>query len=179
MKTFDVIVAGVGAMGAQTCWHIAHRGQRVLGLDRYDIPNSMGSSHGVHRIIRLAYFEHPLYVPILRRAYELWRQTEQLAGEQLLFVTGSLDIGPSGSDAIAASLESCRLHSLAHELLDAAAVHARFPGYRLPPPSIRATDGSSHPSARSSRRLRLPCRLVRRCAPARQSWLSSVFPAAA
>ncbi len=109
---FDVIVAGVGAMGAQICWHLARRGKRVLGLDRYDIPNSMGSSHGVHRIIRLAYFEHPLYVPILRRAYELWRETEQLAGEQLLFVTGSLDIGPEGSPVIRGSLESCKLHSL-------------------------------------------------------------------
>lgn len=130
--SFDVIVAGVGAMGAQTCWHLASRGQRVLGLDRYDIPNSMGSSHGVHRIIRLAYFEHPLYVPILRRAYELWRQTEQLFSEQLLFVTGSLDIGPSGSPVIEGSLASCKLHSLAHELLDAADVNARYPGYRLP-----------------------------------------------
>ncbi len=132
METFDVIVAGVGAMGAQTCWHLARRGQRVLGLDRYDIPNSMGSSHGVHRIIRLAYFEHPLYVPILRRAYELWRQTEQLAGEQLLFVTGSLDIGPTGSPVIHGSLESCKLHHLPHELLGSPEVNARFPGYRLP-----------------------------------------------
>jgi sarcosine oxidase len=132
MKNFDVIVAGVGAMGAQTCWHLASRGQRVLGLDRYDIPNSMGSSHGVHRIIRLAYFEHPLYVPILRRAYELWRQAEQLAGEQLLFVTGSLDIGPAGSKVVEGSLASCKQHDLPHELLDAATVNARFPGYSLP-----------------------------------------------
>jgi sarcosine oxidase len=130
--SFDVIVAGVGAMGAQTCWHLASRGQRVLGLDRYDIPNSMGSSHGVHRIIRLAYFEHPLYVPILRRAYELWRQTEQLFGEQLLFVTGSLDVGPTDAPVIKGSLESCKLHSLDHELLDGEAVNARYPGYKLP-----------------------------------------------
>lgn len=130
--SFDVIVAGVGAMGAQTCWHLANRGQRVLGLDRYDIPNSMGSSHGVHRIIRLAYFEHPLYVPILRRAYELWRQTEQLFGEQLLFVTGSLDIGPADAPVIKGSLESCTLHSLAYELLGGETVNARYPGYKLP-----------------------------------------------
>lgn len=130
--SFDVIIAGVGAMGAQTCWHLASRGQRVLGLDRYDIPNSMGSSHGVHRIIRLAYFEHPLYVPILRRAYELWRQTEQLFGEQLLFVTGSLDIGPADAPVIKGSLESCKLHSLAYELLDGEGVNARYPGYKLP-----------------------------------------------
>lgn len=132
MAQFDVIVAGVGAMGAQACWHLARRGQRVLGLDRYDIPNAMGSSHGVHRIIRLAYFEHPSYVPILRRAYALWRETEQLAGEQLLYATGSLDIGAEGSAIIAGSLESCRQHALAHEILSAADVTARYPGYRLP-----------------------------------------------
>lgn len=119
-------------MGAQACWHLARRGQRVLGLDRYDIPNAMGSSHGVHRIIRLAYFEHPSYVPILRRAYALWRETEQLAGEQLLYVTGSLDAGSEDSAIIAGSLESCRQHALPHEVLSAAEVNARFPGYRLP-----------------------------------------------
>ena len=132
MPAFDVIVAGAGAMGAQTCWHLARRGQRVLALDRYDIPNAMGSSHGVHRIIRLAYFEHPLYVPILRRAYSLWRETEQLAGEQLLFVTGSMDIGPEGSPVVSGSLESCRIHGLDHEVLSAGDVVRRYPGYRLP-----------------------------------------------
>ena len=132
MPAYDVIVAGVGAMGAQTCWHLARRGKRVLGLDRYDIPNAYGSSHGVHRIIRLAYFEHPLYVPILRRAYELWRETEQLAGEQLLYVTGSLDIGAKDSAIVAGSLASCAEHNLAHELLTADEVNARYPGYNLP-----------------------------------------------
>ncbi|WP_244534639.1 N-methyl-L-tryptophan oxidase [Hyphomicrobium sp. CS1GBMeth3] len=132
MTTFDVIVAGIGAMGSQTCWHLAKRGKRVLGLDRYDIPNGMGSSHGANRIIRLSYFEHPLYVPILRRAYELWREAGQKAGEQLLYTTGSLDIGPSGSPIIEGSLESCRQHDLPHTLLTAADIGARFPGYRLP-----------------------------------------------
>ena len=71
-------------MGAQTCLRLAERGQRVLGLERFDIPHTMGASHGVNRIIRLAYFEHPSYVPLLRRAYELWRDLEARAGEQLL-----------------------------------------------------------------------------------------------
>lgn len=119
-------------MGAQACWHLARRGQRVLGLDRHDIPNAMGSSHGVNRIIRLAYFEHPSYVPILRRAYALWREAEQHAGEQLLFITGSLDAGTEGSPIIEGSLESCRQHALPHEILSSADVNARFPGYRLP-----------------------------------------------
>lgn len=132
MAAFDVIVVGTGAMGAAACWQLARRGKKVLGLDRYDIPNAMGSSHGVNRIIRLAYFEHPAYVPILRRAYELWRETEQLAGEQLLWITGSLDIGASGSKIVEGALASCRQHGLHHEVLSAADAMARYPGYRLP-----------------------------------------------
>lgn len=132
LGTFDVIVAGVGGMGAQTCLRLAESGQRVLGLERFDIPHAMGSSHGVNRIIRLAYFEHPSYVPLLRRAYELWRQLEQRAGEQLLYITGSMDIGPSGSAVLAGSLASCREHDLPHEVLNAAEIMRRYPGYRLP-----------------------------------------------
>lgn len=132
MTHYDVIVAGVGGMGAQTCYQLAKSGHRVLGLERFDIGHTMGSSHGVNRIIRLAYFEHPSYVPLLRRAYQLWREEEAAFGEQLLYITGSLDIGPGGSAVIAGSLESCRLHGLPHEHLDAASVMRRFPGYVLP-----------------------------------------------
>jgi sarcosine oxidase len=132
-QTFDAIVAGVGGMGAQTCLRLAEKGIRVLGLERFDIPHNMGSSHGVNRIIRLAYFEHPSYVPLLRRAYELWRDLERRAGEQLLYTTGSLDIGPSGSAVVENSCASCRLHDLAHEVLSASEVTRRYPGYALPP----------------------------------------------
>ena len=128
-KLYDVIVAGVGAMGSAACWHLARRGQRVLGLDRFDIPNSMGSSHGVNRIIRLAYFEHPSYVPLLRRAYALWRETEQRFGEQLLYVTGSLDIGRPDSRLVTGSLASCREYNLPHDVLESREVHRRYPGY--------------------------------------------------
>jgi sarcosine oxidase len=129
---YDVIVAGVGGMGSATCWQLARRGATVLGLERFDIPHAMGSSHGLNRIIRLAYFEHPDYVPLLRRAYALWRETETSWGEQLLFVTGGLDIGPPESRTVTGSLEACRLHDLPHELLDAAEINRRFPGYRVP-----------------------------------------------
>src|SRR5205814_1833452 len=63
--TYDVIVVGVGGMGSAACYHLARRGKRVLGLERYDVPHAMGSSHGVNRIIRLAYYEDPRYVPLL------------------------------------------------------------------------------------------------------------------
>src|SRR5215510_2458493 len=96
-KHYDVIVIGVGGMGSATVYQLARRGRRVLGLERYDIPHEQGSSHGLTRIIRLAYYEHPSYVPLLRRSYELWRERERQAGEQLLHITGSIDAGPPGS----------------------------------------------------------------------------------
>src|SRR6188768_2631261 len=97
-ERFDSIVVGVGGMGSAALYHLARRGQRVLGLERFDLPHEMGSSHGVTRLIRLAYYEHPAYVPLLVRAYELWRELQTEAGEQLLHITGSIDAGPAGSE---------------------------------------------------------------------------------
>ena len=70
-SNFDAIVVGLGAMGSAAACHLAGRGKRVLGLDRFAPPHAFGSSHGQTRIIREAYFEHPVYVPLVRRAYEL------------------------------------------------------------------------------------------------------------
>ena len=135
--TYDAIVVGLGGMGSAAAWQLARRGQRVLGLERFDIPHAMGSSHGVTRIIRLPYYEDPAYVPLLRRAYELWREAERATGESLLILTGSLDGGPEDGDVFAGALASARLHGLAHEVLTGAEVNERFPGYRLPP-ALRA-----------------------------------------
>jgi len=129
--TYDLIVIGVGGMGSATVYHAARRGLSVLGLEQFDIPHAQGSSHGVNRIIRLAYYEHPSYVPLLRRAYELWRELENHAGERLLIVTGSIDAGHAESRTVQGSLLSCKQHHLPHELLDAAALRTRFPGYQL------------------------------------------------
>ncbi|MGH8951678.1 MAG: N-methyl-L-tryptophan oxidase [Acidimicrobiia bacterium] len=129
---YDVIVIGVGGMGSAAVHHLARRGAQVLGLERFDIPHDLGSSHGVNRIFRLAYYEHPSYVPLMLRARELWHELEATAGERLVHVTGSVDAGPAEGDVFSGSLESCRIHGLEHEVLDASALNARFPGYRLP-----------------------------------------------
>ncbi|TDR94967.1 N-methyl-L-tryptophan oxidase [Enterovirga rhinocerotis] len=131
-NSYDVIVIGVGGMGSAACWHLARRGVRVLGLERFDIPHTMGSSHGFNRIIRLAYFEDPSYVPLLRRAYENWRELESRFGEQLLFITGSVDAGPAGSAMVEGSLAACREHDLPHRVLSGTELHAVAPGYDLP-----------------------------------------------
>src|SRR5690348_11857127 len=103
---YDVVVVGVGGMGSATVFHLARRGYKVLGLERHNIPHAHWSSHGSTRIIRLCYYEHPSYVPLLRRAYELWHDLETEAKEKLLYVTGSIDAGPKGSDVFEGSRES-------------------------------------------------------------------------
>src|SRR5260370_8027863 len=101
---YDVIVIGVGGMGSAALYHLAARGRRVLGLERFDVPNDMGSSHGITRIIRLAYYEHPSYVPLLRRSYELCRELQSEAGEQLLYITGSVHPRPPATPSLAPPL---------------------------------------------------------------------------
>jgi sarcosine oxidase len=131
-QSYDVIVAGVGAMGSAACWHLARRGLKVLGLERFDLGHAMGSSHGLTRIIRLAYFEGSHYVPIVRRAHELWAETGAEAGMQLLHVTGSLDLAPEGAGPVESSLQSCLDHGLTHEVLDGKEIARRFPAFHLP-----------------------------------------------
>lgn len=129
--TYDAIVIGIGGMGSAAMYHLARRGKTVLGLEQFSIPNNLGSSHGINRIIRLAYAEHSSYVPLLRRAYELWRELENLIEERLLFITGSIDAGPENGEIVSGSLHSCTVHHLPYELLSSKSVRRRFPGYRL------------------------------------------------
>ncbi len=129
---FDTIVVGVGGMGSAAVYHLAQRGQRVLGLEQFDVPHDMGSSHGVTRVIRLTYFEHPSYVPLLARAYALWRELEQAGGEQLLHITGSIDAGAPDSFVVEGSISSCAEHNLAHDVLTSGELTHRFPGFNLP-----------------------------------------------
>jgi sarcosine oxidase len=128
-ERYDVVVVGVGGMGSAALYHLARRGQRVLGLERFDIPHEHGSSHGLTRIIRLAYFEDPSYVPLVRRSYELWRELEEETGERLLYTTGILE---AGERIYEGALRSCREHDLPHEELDGREVGMRFPAFRLP-----------------------------------------------
>lgn len=130
MERYDVVVVGVGGMGSAALYHLARRGKRVLGLERFDVLHDQGSSHGLTRIIRLAYGEHPDYVPLLHRAYELWRELENEAGEQLLHVTGAIE---GGDGILEGVLRSCGEHGLPHEVLTGKEVARRFPAYALPP----------------------------------------------
>lgn len=131
-KTADVAVIGLGAMGSAALYHLASRGVRVIGFDRLTPPHVFGSTHGLSRIIREAYYEHPLYVPLVQRAYELWADLERLTGGRLLQQTGGLMIGPRDGALVSGALRSAREHSLAHEELTAAEVHSRYPAFAVP-----------------------------------------------
>lgn len=131
-KRFNVIVVGVGGMGSATCYHLAKRGQRVLGLEKNNIPHDLGSSHGYTRIIRLAYYEHPSYVMLLKRAYELWDEIERVTGEKIFYKTGSIDAGPADSWVFKGSHRSVVEHGISHEVLTGIELAQKYPGYQLP-----------------------------------------------
>jgi sarcosine oxidase len=124
---YDVIVAGLGGMGSATAYHLAGRGRRVLGLERYSPAHDKGSSHGQSRIIRQAYFEDPSYVPLLLRAYELWEHLERETGVDLMTLTGGLMIGPPESRPFAGSKATADEYGLPYEVLDAAELKRRYP----------------------------------------------------
>src|SRR6516165_2474702 len=117
MAAWDVIVVGVGAMGSSTLYQLSRRGLRVLGLEAFEPGHRLGSSHGESRVIRLAYFEHPSYVPLLRRAYTLWSELEQESGRDLLTLTGGLMLGLPDSELVSGARASAELHGLEHEVL--------------------------------------------------------------
>lgn len=133
---YDAAVVGLGAMGSACAHALAARGARVIAFDRLAPPHGLGSSHGHTRIIREAYYEHPLYVPLVRRAYERWAELERESGRSLFLQTGGLWAGPELGPLVSGAARSAREHGVPHELLDAAAVASRFPAYRLPPGSV-------------------------------------------
>ncbi len=126
---FDVIVVGLGGMGSAAAYHLARRGQHVLGLEKFTPAHDKGSSHGGSRIIRQSYFEDPAYVPLLLRAYELWDELATDSAREVYRLTGGLFIGPPGCLTVAGSLRTSRKWDLPHEVLDAAEIRSRFPNF--------------------------------------------------
>src|ERR1700694_4166258 len=114
MPAIDVVVVGLGAMGSATAYHLARRGRRVVGIERFRPGHECGSSHGATRIIRLGYYEHPSYVPMLRRAYALWRELEAAAGRPLLQITGIAEIGRPDGRLVSRTLLGAPTPELSH-----------------------------------------------------------------
>src|SRR5271170_4313608 len=133
-NNYDAIVVGVGGMGSATLFELARRGRRVLGLEQFPLGHDQGSSHGHTRIIRQAYYEHPDYVPLVRRAYERWYDLEQRLGRHLLTSCGCLSIGSQESELLQGVRLSAKQHRLPVEELSAADLRDRFPTFHFGEP---------------------------------------------
>lgn len=128
----QIAVIGLGAVGSAALCRLARRGARAVGIEQFDLGHDRGSSHGPTRMIRLAHFENSSYVPLLRRAYALWRELEAAAGQRLVVATGIAEIGPPEGELVRGTLAAASCYSLAHEVLDAKALMRRHPSFRLP-----------------------------------------------
>lgn len=130
---YDALVVGLGAMGSATVYELAARGVKVIGVDAFDPPHTLGSTHGRSRIIREAYYEHPSYVPLVQRAYAKWATLERDASVTLFRQTGGVNIGLPSCGLVAGALESATRHGLDVELLSADEIERRFPAFAVEP----------------------------------------------
>ena len=130
MANWDVIVIGLGGVGSAAAARLAARGCRVLGIDQFEPVHKRGSSHGRTRMIRQAYFEHPAYVPLLRRAYELWDELERQTDQRLFHRTGLAQWGPADGVVVPGVLRSAAEHGLQIEEYSASEATRRWPAMR-------------------------------------------------
>ncbi len=134
-QTVDVIVVGLGAHGSAAVWQLAKRGLNVIGFDAFTPPHTLGSSHGETRVIREVYSEHPDYVPIVQRGYEIWRELEQASADdgdptQLLEITGGITMGSPEGTGVTGVKRSSEAHGLPVEILDPAEIRRRWPQFQ-------------------------------------------------
>ncbi|TCM55966.1 monomeric sarcosine oxidase [Rhizobium sp. PP-F2F-G48] len=137
---FDIAIVGLGAMGSAAAAHLAARGVSVIGFDASYPAHGLGSSHGDSRLIRLGYFEDPSYVPLLQRAYANWRAMESRLREDILTITGVLQIGLPDSKIVSGTRKSSEIYGLAAETLDAATLRARHPAFAIDDDEIAVLD---------------------------------------
>lgn len=140
---FDVAVIGLGGMGSAALAHCGARGASVIGIEQFGIAHDRGSSHGKSRMIRKAYFENPAYVPLVLRAYDLWRELERQSGEELLRITGVLAVGAESSKIVQRTVATATQHGLPVEQLSRREISARYPMLMLQPDELGVfeTDG--------------------------------------
>src|SRR6478735_9287746 len=131
MERYDVTVVGVGGVGSAALYHLARRGVRAIGVDRFSPPHDRGSTHGHTRVIRQAYYEHPNYVPLLRESYREWFDLESHVGKNLFHQIGLLEVGPEDGTVVPNVLSAAAQYDIPVESLGAAEVESRWPGLRI------------------------------------------------
>ncbi len=135
---YDTIVLGLGVMGSAVAYQLAKSGANVLGIDQYDPPHKLGSSHGSSRVTRQAIGEGEQYTPLVMRSNEIWREIEAETGLPLLEITGLLIISNDSQTTVShvedffqTTVEIARKFDIKHELLDATEIRNRFPAYSV------------------------------------------------
>lgn len=136
---FDVIILGLGAMGSAATYQLSKRGVRVLGIDQYNPPHSLGSSHGETRMTRQAIGEGEQYVPLVLRSHEIWREVEGLTGRKLLYPIGGLFLGAQDSQVtphncfnfLQQTIDAAKKFDIKHDILDTAQLKKRFPQFNV------------------------------------------------
>jgi sarcosine oxidase len=152
MESYDVVVVGLGALGSSAAMHLARRGKRVLGLERFELGHRRGASHDSSRILRHSYHT-PAYVRLTQEAYADWAALERWSGEQLVTVTGGLDLFPPSpaipSDDYTSSLTEV---GIGFEMLDVAEIGRRWPQFSLPSGTVGLYQerGAIVPAARTT-----------------------------
>ncbi|MDG1874679.1 MAG: N-methyl-L-tryptophan oxidase [Mariniblastus sp.] len=134
---YDCIVIGFGGVGSAALWEAAKKGWKVLGIDRFGPAHTQGSSHGQTRIIRRAYFEHPSYVPLTHRAFDLWEELNKRhrtspSIKELITQVGLLQIGSSDSEVIRGIQKSADIHGLSIETFTPEEIQRRLPIFKIP-----------------------------------------------
>lgn len=133
IETYDIVVVGLGAHGSAALWHLSKTGLKIAGIDRFSPPHQHGSSHGESRIIRQAYHENPLYVPLVQAAYPIWTELNERTGEPIFQKTGGLLLGKADTNVVSGARRSADTHKIPYDYLDAAAIRKRFPAFRAGP----------------------------------------------
>lgn len=140
MKDYDYVVIGLGAVGSAALYFLSKRGKRILGIDRFDPPHSMGSSHGETRITRLAVGEGREYVKFARRSQEIWQEIEKEAGIELFKQAGGLLIESGqeawvkygGSSFFDQTKQIAENESIPHSILGQKRLNEEFPQFNFP-----------------------------------------------
>jgi len=134
----DVVVVGLGAMGAAATFQLARRGVRVVGVEQFTPANERGSSHGETRITREFVGEGADYLPLVRRSHQIWAEFEA-HGYDIRARTGLLvmarrdraSLRHGAADFLAQTIAVGRLSGATPELLEAAELRRRFPHFEV------------------------------------------------
>tara|TARA_B100000927_G_scaffold81699_1_gene65474 strand:- start:9301 stop:10566 length:1266 start_codon:yes stop_codon:yes gene_type:complete len=129
---FDVIVIGVGSMGSSSCFQLAKKGYKVLGIEQFNLPHDKGSHSGQSRIIRKAYFEHPDYVPLLKKAYKNWDILQNESGQNIYHKTGLLYFGKSNSGLLKSVISSSELYDIPLKKLNHTEILSEYKQFSIP-----------------------------------------------